>query len=110
MPQRESAARCRHGVPAGLSNAKSADREKGRTTQHSPTQRVQSAVSSTRSGCHGPQESPAMRFRLAPREPWSLTAGQPPQGASQAACRRLASRVIEAWISRRSFGEPVTIL
>ena len=56
------------------------------------------------------QESPAMRCRLAPREPWSLTAGQPPQGASQAACRRLASRVIEAWISRRSLGEPVTIL
>ena len=49
MPQRKSACRCAHGVPAGLSTAKSADRANAGATQHSPTQREQSARSSTTS-------------------------------------------------------------
>src|SRR4051812_35494840 len=43
---RKSPARCRHAAPAGLSNAKSDDAAKAGTTQHSPTQRAQSARSS----------------------------------------------------------------
>src|SRR6185437_15067394 len=45
MSQRKSARRFRHGVPAGLSMAKSAETEKADATQHSPKHRVQSAVS-----------------------------------------------------------------
>src|SRR5687768_12818683 len=61
-----SAARCRHASPAGLSNAKSADLANGNTTQHSPTQRVQSAVSSTPPGCHRPTEATRPKSRPSP--------------------------------------------
>ena len=47
MPQRKSCCRWVHGVPAGLSMAKSADRANAGATQHSPTHREQSARSST---------------------------------------------------------------
>ncbi len=46
MPQRKSGPRWRQGWPAGLSMAKSAEREKAGTTQHSPAHRAQSARSS----------------------------------------------------------------
>lgn len=43
MPQRKSARRCRHGCPASLSIAKSADAVNGSATQHNPKQLAQSA-------------------------------------------------------------------
>ena len=50
MAHRKSAGRLVQGVPAGLSTAKSADRANAGATQHSPTQREQSARSSTTVG------------------------------------------------------------
>jgi hypothetical protein len=43
MPQPKSAPRWRHGDPAALSNAKSAERANGSAAQHSPKQFAQSA-------------------------------------------------------------------
>src|SRR5215203_1978066 len=65
MRHRWSPARCRHGSPASLSKAKSADRWNGSNTQHSPTHRVQSATRSTTEGWHkagarGDREGPLM--------------------------------------------------
>src|SRR5215210_5866945 len=52
MPHRWSPARCRQGSPAALSKAKSADLANRSSTQHNPTHRAQSAVSSTSEGWH----------------------------------------------------------
>jgi hypothetical protein len=46
MPHPLPGARFGQASPAALSNAKSADAANGSATQHSPTQRLQSALSS----------------------------------------------------------------